>query len=260
MIGKIERLRKKIEAGETILGTHTCWGGAMLAEMYGMAGFDAVWIDCEHGAVDSSQLLNTLVGVNTSDMCAFVRIAANDPVLAKPVLDMGVEGIVFPMVLTADDARRAVAACHYPPAGMRGFGPVRAVGYGTVDVDAYIRTHSKEVWPLIQIEHIDAVRNIDEILAVPGIAAIIVGPCDLSGSLGMLGQINHAEVKKCIDTVTEKAKKAGVPFGVSMGYNEEAARDWAARGANFIFADNEPAYIIKGCRHTLKNLRRILAE
>lgn len=254
MKAKIAILQERIKTA-TAFGTHTHWGGAALAELYGIAGFDALWIDTEHGAVDKSQLLNTIVGAATSDMAVFVRIAWNDMVLAKPILDMGVEGIIFPMVLTADDAARAVAACRYPPEGMRGFGPCRAVGYGADDVADYIGNRSRSVWPVIQIEHIEAVRNLDAILKVPGIGACIVGPCDLSGSLGLLGQTNHPEVKKVMDEAAGKIRAAGIPFGVSMGYDEEAVQDWVRRGANLIFADSESGYIMRGCRHTLKRLR-----
>lgn len=255
MKSKIATLQEKMKAGKTAFGTHTHWGGAALAELYGIAGFDALWIDTEHGAVDKSQLLNTIVGAATSDMAVFVRVAWNDMVLAKPILDMGVEGIIFPMVLTADDAARAVAACRYPPDGVRGFGPCRAVRYGDADTIDYIDNRSREVWPVIQIEHIDAVRNLDAILKVPGIGMFIVGPCDLSASLGLLGHTHHPEVKKAMDEAAAAIRASGIPFGVSMGYDDMAAREWIARGANIIFADSESGYLMRGCRHTLKQLR-----
>ncbi len=260
MQGKVDRILAKIAKGQTAFGTHTSWGGPMITEMYGQAGYDMVWIDTEHGYMSPERVLGALIGANTSDMCAFVRIPSNDPVLAKPLLDHGADGIIFPMVMNADDARKAVEACRYPPDGTRGFGPFRATHYGSVDIMDYIKTQSKKVWALLQIEHIDAVNNLDAILKVPGIDCLIVGPCDLSGSLGHLGDINHPDVKKAMDTVVAKAKAAKVPVGVSMVYNEEALNDWMKRRPDLLFCDNEGGYIINGCKKTLARLKDAAAK
>ncbi|MDR1518580.1 MAG: 4-hydroxy-3-methylbut-2-en-1-yl diphosphate synthase [Planctomycetota bacterium] len=257
---KTDKLADKIARGETIYGTHTAWGGAMIAEMYGEAGFDVVWIDNEHGYMDPSQVLNALVGARARDMCAFVRVTWRDGNLAKPILDNGVDGIIFPMILTPDDARKAVAACRYPPAGERGFGPFRAMDYGAISAEDYIAVHSQKVWVILQIEHIEAVRNLDAILRVPGISAIVFGPCDLSGSMGLLGQVNHPEVKKVIDGAVDKIKAAKIPVGVSMIWNEEAVHDWVRRGANIIFCDNDCGHVITGSRKTLAKLKKAAAE
>ena len=210
--------------------------------------------------MDKVELLSALVGTQTSNLCAFVRIAKNDPVLAKQVLDMGVDGVIFPMVLNAEDAKMAVASCRYPPTGIRGFGPSRAAYYGSIDMKEYIHEISKKVLVIIQIEDIEAIRNLDDILAVPGIGALVLGPCDLSASLGLLGEINHPEVRKAMETFVEKSKKAKIPFGVSMGYNDEAVRYWAGKGPNFIFTSNEVDYILSGSKYNLKRLNAALAE
>ena len=257
---KIDRFEDKMKQRGIVFGTHTFWGGATTAEMYGEAGFDALWIDTEHGAMDKAQLMNTIIGAASSDMAVFVRVAWNDMVLAKPILEMGVEGIIFPMVLNAGEAEAAVAACQYPPEGIRGFGPSRAIRYGNVDVQDYIHKYSKKIWPLVQIEHIEAVRNLSEILKVKGLRGIIIGPCDLSGSMGLLAQTKHPEVKKVMDEIAEKARKAGIPFGVSMSYDEESVSDWIKRGARMIFCDNDAGYIFDGCRNTLANLNRLKTE
>lgn len=252
-----DKLREKLAKGETIFGSHTSWGGAMITEMYGVAGFDVVWIDTEHGNMDPKEVQNALIGARAGGIPAFIRVPWHTGVLAKPLLDIGADGIIFPMVLTPEDAKEAVDACRYPPEGMRGYGPFRAMGYGMVDAMEYINNYSRRVWVVPQIEHIKAVKNLDKILKVPGIDLIIVGPCDLSGSMGLLGQINHPKVKEAMDEIAAKAKAAGVPFGVSMIWSEEAANDWVKRGANFIFCDNEGGYIINGCRKTLSRLRQV---
>lgn len=180
--------------------------------------------------------------------------------MAKPILDLGADGIIFPMIVTREDAEAAVAACRYPLEGSRGYGPFRATGYGAVSAMEYINDVSRKVWVIPQIEHIDAVGNLDAILSVPGIDAVIAGPCDLSGSMGLLGQMNHPEVKKAMDTIAAKAKEKGIPFGVSMIWDEEAMGDWVRRGASLLFCDNEGSYIMNGCRGTLGRMKAMTGQ
>ena len=254
-----DKLREKIARGETVFGTHTSWGGALVPELYGVAGFDVVWIDTEHGNMNPRDMENALIGARAGGIPAFVRVPWHSGVMAKPILDLGADGIVFPMVNTPELAREVVAACKYPPVGDRGFGPFRAMRYGSIDAQEYITERSKKVWVMPQIEHIEAVKNLDAILKVPGIDLLVVGPCDLSGSLGVLGQTNHPKVKEVMDEIAGKAKAAGVPFGVSLIYNEEAVTDWIRRGVSVIFCDNEGSYLVNGCRKTLGSLRQIEA-
>ncbi len=260
MESRTDRLTSRMKAGEMLFGTHTALGGAMIAEMYGTAGFDMIWIDTEHCLVDPGQVQNTLIGATAGGAAAFVRVPWHNAVMAKPYLDVGADGIIFPMINTPDDARDAVAACRYPPEGRRGFGPFRATGYGSTDLQDYIRRGSRSVWVMPQCEHVDAVRNLDAILAVPGIDALIVGPCDLSGSMGLLGQLRHPDVLRQFDHIAATAKAAGVPFGVSMNWDEDTVREWLARGANMIFCDNDLGYIMNGCRQTLSLLRNARAS
>lgn len=254
---RIERIEEKLRNGDIIYGTHSAMGGAVTTEIYGTVGFDALWIDTEHGCIDKKDLLAAIMGAAGSDMATFVRVPWNDMVLVKPILEMGCDGIIFPMVTTAKEARYAVASCTYPPEGVRGFGPCRCMQYGKIDAQDYIHKYSKKIWKIVQIEHIKAVENLDEILEVEGIDLFIVGPCDLSGSMGLLAQTKHPEVKAVMDTIAAKLKAAGKPFGVSMGYDEESVRDWVARGASFLFADNELSYVYCGAHTTLSNLKRL---
>src|SRR5439155_26617319 len=123
-----------------------------------------------------------------------VRVQWNDPVLIKPVLDIGAAGVIVPSVSTADEARRAVAACRYPPDGIRGFGPRRPSNYGRLGGPEFCKAANEAVIVIIQIEHIHGVNNLDEILAVPGLTGILVGSNDLSGSMGHMGEPRHPDV------------------------------------------------------------------
>lgn len=260
-VWRIDKIDKIIKNDKVAIGTHTMfgWGNGMLTELYGTVGFDMVWIDTEHGAIDKSALMSTLIGCAVNNMAAFVRVAWKDKVLAKPILDMGADGIIFPMVLNAEQAEEAVAACQYPPDGVRGWGPVRNMKYGAVGLEEY-KIQAKKVWTVIQIEDIKAVEHLDEILKVKGVNAIIVGPCDLSGSMGLMGQTDHPELKKTIDYIAQKAREYHMPFGTSTGYDEQTLTEWVERGANFMFVDHECGYVYRGAKNTYDCFSRIIKE
>lgn len=256
----IDLLSEKLKKGQIIYGTHTVLGGAVTSEIYGTAGFDVIWIDGEHGCMDKKDILSTIIGAAGTGTATFVRVAWNDMVLAKPILEMGCDGIIFPMVTTADEARAAVAACTYPPEGIRGFGPYRSLRYGKLSAQEYVQKYSKKIWKVVQIEHVKAVENLSEIIAVDGIDLFVIGPCDLSASMGLLPQIIHPEVKAMMDRIAAELKAAGCPFGVSIAYDEEMVCEWIDRGASFIFADNDTGYLFNGASTTLNNLRRLSAS
>ena len=250
-------LREKLADGRFVLGTHVSAGHPMITEILGKAGFDAIWIDTEHTAIDKSTLLLNIIAAQGAGAAAVVRIPWNDPVLAKPVLEMGVDGIVFPYVRNASEAKLAVSSCLYPPEGIRGFGPIRATEYGNTDTMDYINNKSKNVLKIIQVEHIDAVDNLDDILAIPHMDAIVIGPNDFSGSLGLLGQPMHPDVKKYFPVIAEKCKQAGKPFGVSTGYdpnNTEGTKYWLELGADFMFLGGDTAYVMNGARLTINGV------
>ena len=262
-MNKIQRIEEKIAKKELVLGTHSSLGYPVIAEMLGEAGFDALWIDTEHTAIDRQDLLLNVIATEGTQMAPFVRIPWNDPVLAKPVLEMGVAGIIFPFIRTAEEAKLAVASCTYPPDGIRGFGPIRAVRYGNIDTMEYIHTISKQVWKILQIEHVDAVKNIDEILAVKGVSAVVIGPNDLSGSIGLLGQPGHPQVRELIEVVAGKCSKAGIPFGVSTGYNPNDKKSfeyWIGLNVQFIFLGGDTAFLMSGARQTIQGVNEILKE
>jgi 2-dehydro-3-deoxyglucarate aldolase len=141
-----------------------------------------------------------------------VRVASNDPVRIKQALDAGARGVIVPMVITAAEARAAVAASQYPPVGVRGVGLARAQSYGMA-FERYRETAATETILIVQIEHIDAVRNLDAILAVDGVDGFIVGPYDLSGSVGHPGAFDHPAVQEALREVGRVAKSSSKPAG-----------------------------------------------
>lgn len=252
-----DSLKKKIENKELLLGTHIFAGYPMLTESMAQSGYDVIWIDCEHTHITTDNLINNLIACKAGGTPAIVRIPWNDPVLAKPVLDMGVDGIVFPYVRTADEARLAVSACEYPPKGIRGFGPFRALDYLKGDAVEYIHNTSRNTVRIIQIEHIDAVNNLREIASVEGIDAFIVGMNDLSGSMGYLGDTQNPAMLPIYDKIAEILTEMGKPFGVSSASDEKILRSWKERGATIIFAGSEMEYVATGAAALLKTMKNL---
>jgi len=254
----LDKIKEKIKEKELVIGTVLISNNNCVAELMGKVGFDFVWIDGEHAPLDKKEILYHIMAAQGAGSAAFVRVAWNDPVLVKPILEMGVDGIIFPYIRNVKDAEKAVSSCLYPPRGIRGSGPIRAIAYGVDDESEYIKKSSSLVWKILQIEHIDAVNNLDEILNVEGVDAIMVGPMDLSGSIGLLGQIDHPEVKKLFDKIAKKAKEHNIPFGAAAGYNLKTINEWVTRGINWIAVCDDYSLVIKSAKDILKDIGEIL--
>jgi 2-keto-3-deoxy-L-rhamnonate aldolase RhmA len=259
-MSSLKEIRAKVAARELVIGTHVSLLDPSVTELLACTGFDFLWIDTEHSAIDRGALQQHLIAAQAGGAAAFVRIPWNDPVLAKPVLEMGPAGIVFPMIRTAAEARAAVSACLYPPAGQRGFGPRRAVRYGMIPTEQYIRESAQSFWRIMQIECVDAVENLDEILGVEGVDAIVVGPNDLSGSVGLLGQTQHPDVVRLCDRIAETALRRKVPFGVSMGDDPPVVQRWIDRGVDWIALGSDTGSLLAGGRQALEHAREARAR
>lgn len=250
-------MKQKLRNHELCIGTHVSLGEAVVTEMMGNLDYDYLWIDMEHSCINTDQLLNHLIAARASGINAIVRIPWNDPVLAKPVMDSGADGVIFPMVRNYDEACRAVEASSYPPRGVRGYGPRRAAMFGMIEGREY-RAHADEnLMRFIQIEHIDAVNDLDRILTIPELDAFILGPNDLSGSMGRLGEFNMPDVRAIIDEAIAKINAAGKVAGVSLGAADAATlKDWYDRGARMISAGYDVKYIMAGARANLAAMRQ----
>lgn len=210
----LQRIKNKLREKKPVIGTHVALNDVMISEMLGMAGFDFVWIDTEHTALEREKVLHHIIAVDGTGVAPFVRVPSVDPILVKPILEMGPAGIVFPNVKTREEAELAVKSCLYPPEGIRGFGPIRASKYGLTDTLQYVGESASQVWKIMQIEHIEAVNNLEAILEVDGVDAIVVGSNDLSGSIGLLGQTDPPEVRKLMDMIGEKASKSSSTWNI----------------------------------------------
>jgi 2-dehydro-3-deoxyglucarate aldolase/4-hydroxy-2-oxoheptanedioate aldolase len=174
------------------------------------------------------------------------------------VLDIGADGVIVPMVNSAAEARRAVAACRYPPEGERGFGPRRPAQYGRLGGPEFCRQANAAIIVVVQIEHIEAVNNLDEILAVPGVTSILVGPNDLAGSMGLMGQPGHPRVMRVLEDVVARARAAGVVASVAIGAEPEEWPAWVARGVQWITYGGDLGLIVDSAAQTAAQVRQRL--
>ena len=178
--------------------------------MMASAGFDWLTIDLEHTSTTVAQAAEMVRVVTLAGLPVFARISGHDTDQIKRLLDMGVSGIIAPDVRSEQDATTLAAACRYPPNGTRGVGLARAQGYGRT-FEAYRDDSANHIIFVPQIEHIDAVENLDAILAAEGVDGFFVGPYDLSGSLGLPGDFDHPDVKAAIESVADHIRADG-PF------------------------------------------------
>lgn len=255
-----EELNRKLVSGERVAGAYVFGGMPIMTESMAQCGFDVLWIDMEHTAIGVESLCANLIAAKAGGAPAWVRIPWNDPVRAKPVLDMGVDGIIFPYVCTAEEARLAVMSCAYPPEGIRGYGPLRALRYGGITQMDYVKKIFRKCHCVVQIEHIDAVKNLRDIARVEGIDAFIVGPNDLSGSVGRIGEVMHPELIGLYQEIAQVMKEFGKPFGVATGPDEKFLSLWRDLGASIFFAGSDVGFVHDGAMAVRGLFNRILSE
>ncbi len=222
-MNRIGKLKERLSAGKKAAG---CWlftGSADMAEILGGCGFDAIMIDHEHGGGNLSEAIHQHRAIRSvGDTSILMRIPSNDPVAVKRALDAGMEGIMFPLVNTAAEAKTAVDACRFPPTGTRGngIGAARAAVFGR-DAEAYFAAFEEKLLIICQIETKQAVENIEEIAAVDGVDMLFIGPYDLSGSIGKPGAFDDPEVKALFEEARDRIKASGKWLGcISSGADQ----------------------------------------
>jgi 2-dehydro-3-deoxyglucarate aldolase/4-hydroxy-2-oxoheptanedioate aldolase len=201
-----------------------------------------------------------LIAARAAGVASLVRVPGSETSFIKPVLDSGAEGIIVPMVHSAAEVRKIVADCRYPTQGCRGFGPRRPANYGREGLDTFLKRSNEEVFVIVQIEHIDAVREIDEIVATPGLDSVVLGPMDLSGSMGKLGKTNDPEVDAVMKEVVRKARDAGIYVGCGVGMREEMAQRFFDMGVHWVQCGCDFDYIVQTIDRLYAQVRSRLAK
>jgi 2-dehydro-3-deoxyglucarate aldolase len=215
-------LKQKIRNRTLTIGSWVTIPNSNVIEIMATAGFEWLTIDIEHSAIDIRSVLEMIRTIQAKQMKALVRVYANDEVVIKQVLDAGADGIIVPMIKSKEEAERLVSYVYYPPKGKRGVGLSRAQGYGT-GFDQYQEQLQKEIIVIAQIEHIDAINNLEAILDVEELDATLIGPYDLSASMGKPGKFEDDDVKATIaryDAICDRRNKPKGSHVISSDHQE----------------------------------------
>jgi len=240
----------RLRAGETLLGSIIALPSAEVAEMFSRAGFDWLLIDTEHAPLDALAAQGLLQAARCP---CLVRVHSGEEAVIKKALDIGAAGVVVPQVNSAAEAERIVRYCRYPPRGSRGVGIVRAQGYG-LDFAEYVAGANDSVIVMLQVEHIDAVKDIEAIARVPGVDALMIGPYDLSGSMGRLGQVNAPEVEQAIETVRTACAAAGMKLAI-FAASAEGMRPYLRKGYTLPIAGMDLMLLASAARGMVQALK-----
>ena len=208
-------LKERLARSDLTIGSWITLGHPAIAEIMASAGFDWLVLDMEHSVIELSEAQAIIQVLDKQQCPAIVRLTSNHPDQIKRVMDAGATGVMIPMIKSAEDARAAVSSVYYPPRGRRGVGLARAQGYGA-HFQEYRQWLIANAIIVVMIEHIEAVEQIDAILAVPGIDAYIIGPYDLSGSMGKPGELDHPQVQDAIQHILNAGKRLQKPGGIHV--------------------------------------------
>lgn len=244
-----------MHAGAVTIGTWLQFGHAGVAELMAQAGFDWIAIDLEHSVIGLETLQSLIQVIELTGCVPLVRLSANDAVLAKRVMDAGAHGVIVPAVNSPDEAEHAVRAVKYPPAGARGMGLGRAHAYG-----ARFREYVEEVAAyavvVVMIEHRQGVEQAEQILRVPGIDGVFIGPYDLSASYGALGQLDHPLVREAMARVVRAAQQARVSPGIHVVHPPvEQVKARIAEGFRFIAYGGDMLFLLPAIRSAAASVR-----
>ena len=245
-------LRKLWREDKPALGGWLSIPSSYSAETMAQLGFDWLCIDMQHGAIGYQAAVEMLQGISTSPTVPIVRVPWNDPAMIMKMLDAGAYGIIIPLINTRADAEAAVAACRYPPKGIRSFGPNRAIFYGGLD---YFTHANEEILCIPMIETAPAMQHLDDILSVPGVDAIYIGPMDLSLALGLTPVMDgdepaYAEARQ---RVVEACRRHGVVAGINSTSNTAPAR--IADGFRFVLVTSDAGSMARNAVQELRSVR-----
>lgn len=208
-------LKKRLRNREKTIGSWLAIPSEVTAEIMANAGFEWLVIDMEHAPIGVAEASRLIRIVDLAGLPALCRLPSNDPILAKNVLDAGSAGIIVPMIESKEDAVKSIEAVYYPPGGKRGVGLARAQAYGN-GFENYKSIINDSLVVIAMIETIKGIKNVDSIAATPGIDGLLIGPYDISASLGVTGQLDHPEIKSASKKVIEATNKEKIGCGLHV--------------------------------------------
>ena len=250
----MKNLKKRIRQGEVVLG---CWlnlGSSLTAEMVGLAGYDWVLIDLEHGAGEEKDVLVQLQALEHTNAAGLVRVESAEPQRIHRVLDSGAEGVMCPHINTVEEAKQVVSGLRYPPHGSRGVAKmVRAAGFGKHFVE-YSSHANENIVGIVQIESVEALQHLDEIASLDGIDVLFIGPADLTMAMGIFGQLDHPTFRDAVKATVRASQKAGKAAGILI-FNPEDYTTYVDMGLRVIACGADGTFVAEGARTMMEKLR-----
>lgn len=259
-MNEMNSLKSRLRSRNLTIGSWITLGHPSIAEIMAKAGFDWLTVDMEHSAITLHQAEQLIQVIELAGCVPLVRVGTNDANLIKRVMDAGAHGVIVPMVNSEEDAERAVGSVKYPPQGFRGVGLARAQSYGA-DFEGYRRWNETESIVIVQVEHIKAVENLEAILSVEGVDAFMIGPYDLSASLGISGQFDHPKVVAALDEVQRITKRLNAVAGYHViPPDPTQVMEKVEQGYRFVAYSLDTLFLGNSCRSGLKTIRKTLEE
>lgn len=240
-------------AGAGTIGGWLSIGNAYTAETMSSLGFDWLCVDMQHGLLSYHDLAAMLPAISTRETTPLVRVPWNEPYEIMRALDAGAYGVIVPMVNNAEEAARAVAACRYPPDGMRSFGPIRAALYAG---RGYVKEANGQIACIAMVETAEGIENLDEIARTPGLDAIYIGPADLAFALGLApGQDDHPKHVETVAAILAACRRHGIAAGMHTG-SLERTRQYLRQGFNLVALGSDGGFLARAAAADLAAARR----
>ena len=247
-----ESFRTRLLRGDLLIGTVITLPSPEVSEIFSQSGSDYLFVDLEHSAMSLKDAQHILQ-VAAPQTPGVIRVPSVDEAWMKKILDIGPAGVIIPQIRTAHEAISAVQLCKYPPDGLRGVGIARAHSYGE-KFQEYVFSANEDLAIIVQIEHIDAVTHIEEIIQVPGIDCLYIGPYDLSASMGKIGRTTDPDVQSAISKVKQCADQAKIPLGV-FGTTVDAVRPYIQSGYSLITVGMDAMLLASVAKSIIENLK-----
>ena len=245
------QFRTRLVNGELLIGTVVTLSCPEVAEVLAVAGFDWLFVDAEHSPLEARDIQALLQGAGPDTPC-LVRLTSGEQVPIKKALDIGAAGIIAPQINSAEQAQAVVRFSKYSPQGIRGVGIGRAHGYG-LRFQEYVDTANESITVVVQVEHVDAVENIEAIVSVPGIDGVLIGPYDLSASMGKPGRIADADMQRQIETVRQACLAHKVALGI-FGVDAGAVRPFIEKGFSLLAVGMDTLFLGQSARQVLSRI------
>ena len=249
----MKNLKKRLKEGESLLG---CWlnlGSSLTSEIIGLAGFDWLLIDLEHGSGTEKDLLYQLQAMEHTGAAPVVRVESYERQRIHRVLDMGAEGVMCPRIKNISEAEQVAKGLHYPPFGTRGVAKmVRTAGFGKT-FETYLENELDEIVGIVQIETIEVLDHLDEIASLEGIDVLFIGPSDLSMELGIFGRFDHPRFVDAVKKTILAARNAGKAAGILL-YCPDDFQTYYDMGIRMFASGSDAGFVASGANNLYEKL------